>query len=85
MDTREEPELRTKINESEMLLYISLRSANADGSERMEGGCGQSLLLLFFNEHSSIRHTSVGKAERGDSLWSTQAHVINDGAVHSLS
>jgi hypothetical protein len=60
MDVRAEPEVRTKIDERKMLLYISLRSGNADGNERM----GQPL-LLFFNEHISIRHTSFSMAESG--------------------
>lgn len=35
MDVRDAPEFRTKIDERKTLLYISLRSGNADGSERM--------------------------------------------------
>jgi hypothetical protein len=62
MDVREGPEFRTKIDERKTLLCISLRSGNADGSERMGG---EQSLLLFFNEHSPIRHTSFGMTERG--------------------
>jgi hypothetical protein len=35
MDMRERPEFRTKIDEHKTLLYISLHSWNADGSERV--------------------------------------------------
>ena len=35
MDVRNEAEFRTKTDERKMLLYISPRSWNADGSERL--------------------------------------------------
>jgi len=80
LDVREGPEFRTKIDERKILLYISLCSGNTDGSERM----GQSL-LLFFNEHSSIRHTSVGRAERGFLAVDPYTHTHTHTHTHTSS
>jgi len=43
MDVREGPEFRPKIDERKTLLCISLRSGNADGSERM----GAAAVIVF--------------------------------------